>query len=314
MFEEKVAKLIQLTEQGILAEKELLDTVKSISKDVKEHASSPFNEGLGYELVFKDGTLGYEVSKGDCDDCYTVIIENTYRGLPVIAIAECGFDYCSNLHNIEFPDSLLYIGDGAFSGCFNLENIELQYTHLIQIGYEAFLGCDSLKTIALPRTVKYIKDGALCNCDSLNAVVFLGKELKKIPDSFCSNCICLSLVSFEYTHIEEIGCGAFSNCTSLKKVHLPATLKKIRKYAFEECRNLEELAIDINYESWNKIEKEDGWNRDVPSFNLRFIDCEITVEKGESYLYSEKWLKDKLAMNPHPSIKEQIIKQYLENN
>ena len=116
MFEEKVAKLIQLTEQGILAEKELLDTVKSISKDVKEHASSPFNERLDYELVFRDGTLGYEVSKGDCDDCYTVIIENTYRGLPVIAIAECGFDYCSNLHNIEFPDSLLYIGDGAFSG------------------------------------------------------------------------------------------------------------------------------------------------------------------------------------------------------
>ena len=48
MFEEKINKLIKLTENGIISKDELLSTVKTLLEDVEEYMFPAFNRGLEY--------------------------------------------------------------------------------------------------------------------------------------------------------------------------------------------------------------------------------------------------------------------------
>lgn len=319
MFEEKINKLIKLKENGIISKNELLSTAEVLLEDVEEFVFPVLNHGLKYTLVYYDGILGYEVSKGRCDNCYIVDIESTYRGLPVIGIATRGFEYLSDLTEFCFPMDLIYIGDGAFSGCVNLSKADLRYRYeLSEIGSEAFLGCESLEEIQLPNTIKRIDDDAFSCCDHLRRFeiceTFKTREnsITKLPD-VCSRCYNLDVVSIESTEIEEIGPYAFSSCESLRIVSLPKTIKKIGKCAFSECYNLQTIYTNIHCEDWDKIEKANDWNRDTPEFTIKCWDGHIKINKGTDYLYSEQWLKDQLAMNPNPTARELLIKRYLDN-
>jgi len=56
------------------------------------------------------------------------------------------FSDCKKLTNIELPEGLTRIGDGAFSGCTGLTNIKLP-KNLAFIGEQVFEGCKNLKGI-----------------------------------------------------------------------------------------------------------------------------------------------------------------------
>lgn len=313
MFNEKVNKLVELVEKGILTEKEMLEAVRLISKDVKEHVFSQFNKGLSYELVYRNGTLGYEVSQGSCDDCYFVTIDNTYRSLPVIGIAEDGFAYCSDLREIEFPNTLLYIGDRAFSGCFNLREASLTNTELLKIGDEAFHGCESLLRLEWPKTLTYIGECAYFGCESLGAIIVLG-NVKTLSSSLFRRCYNISSIWLDYSKIETIEDDVFFECHNVEKIHFPRTLKEIKSCAFAGCKNLSKIVYEGNYDDWLKIKKSEDWNQDTPSCTLKCNDYETTIDEGNAYVYTEQWLKDRLKCNPPQITKEQIIKNYLDNN
>lgn len=69
------------------------------------------------------------------------------------------------IKEIEIPDSVEYIGDGAFSG-FGLSTVKINDTsNLKYIGSSAFSSC-SIKEIYIPKTVEYIGRGAFSEkCD-----------------------------------------------------------------------------------------------------------------------------------------------------
>lgn len=146
--------------------------------------------------------------------------------------------------NIEVPETLLTIGDGAFMYCTNSVNIDLNICkNLLSIGVGAFTGYYSLLSITIPENVNTIGRAAFSDCknlfelnynaialndleygnsvfqsigeDSTGVKVTIGMDVKRIPtyifwpytDAYYPNVIELNILS---DNIEYIGEGAFS--------------------------------------------------------------------------------------------------------
>ena len=116
------------------------------------------------------------------------------------------FYKCSNLKEINFPDSLQEIGSHAFEKCTAIE--QLYFGDGLEIIKQfAFYGCSSLKTIDFGDKIKEIGQDAFDGCSALQNVSF--------PES---------LVRIDY--------GVFMRCTSMTEVNIPASVKEIGKEAF----------------------------------------------------------------------------------
>lgn len=102
----------------------------------------------------------------------TVVIGRMINGVEVRGIApEAFYKYhkVNKLKAIVLPDSLRYIGDGAFRACDVLEKVYIQ-GDVQYIGVECFAGCGHLADISLPETVTEIGAGAFKGCTDLESV------------------------------------------------------------------------------------------------------------------------------------------------
>ena len=88
----------------------------------------------------------------------------------VISIGECAFSECNSLTSIIIPDSVTSIGYSTFSECKSLTNINIPDS-VTSIGDFAFSGCDSLTSINIPNGVTNTGQGAFKNCGSLSPQV-----------------------------------------------------------------------------------------------------------------------------------------------
>ncbi len=82
-----------------------------------------------------------------------ITIPSTYNGLPVTAIAENGFAFCTNLIIVLFEEP----------------------SRITTIKMYAFLECTGIESIALPKSIKNIDSHAFGRCTMLQQVYFLSK-------------------------------------------------------------------------------------------------------------------------------------------
>ncbi len=184
----------------------------------------------------------------------------------ITSIGDYAFEDCSNLTNIELPESLKSIGNYAFSECSNLTSIELPES-LKSIGYYAFSECSNLTSIELPESLKSIGYCAFSECSNLKSIE-LPAGVESIGESAFYRCSSLSNIELpkSLTSIEPC---LFRECTSLTRIEVPVGVKSIGVVAFDGCTNLKSIKLpegitSIGYEAFCKcssltsIELPDG--------------------------------------------------------
>ena len=183
--------------------------------------------GVVYE-VSEDGTYAIVSSYTGLDK--EVVISDTYNNLPVTQIKAYAFYSSLSLYKftkVVIPDSVTYIGEGAFANCKNLSNVVMS-DNIIHIDRHAF------------------RDTAYYNNESnwKNNVLYIGNHLIEAKEN----------ISDEYA-IQDgtitIAAYAFSNCESLIRVVIPDSVTSIGDYAFMNCTNFTGVSLPDNLTSIN---------------------------------------------------------------
>ncbi len=224
-------------------EHQLADNKCTVCEYVK-----PASEGLEFTLS-SDGTSYSVTGIGTCTDT-DIIIPSTHEGLPVTAIGDDAFSYCTGLTSIEIPDSVTSIGDYAFSWCTGLTSIEIPDSVTSICNY-AFYSCSVLASIEIPIGVTSIGNDAFAYCSGLvNITVESGNTVYHSD----GNCLietasgtlilgCKNSIIPTDGSVTSIGSYAFSGCTGLTSIEIPDSVTSIGDYAFSDCTGLTSIEI-----------------------------------------------------------------------
>ena len=119
--------------------------------------------------------------------------------------------------DITIPNSVVSIGNNAFSGCIGLTSVIIPNS-VTSIGNSAFYGCSGLKSVTIGQSVISIGNNAFYGCTGLTSVI-IPNSVTSIGISAFDSCNGLKSVTIGKSVI-SIGAGAFCNCNSLKYVSM----------------------------------------------------------------------------------------------
>lgn len=169
------------------------------------------------------------------------------------SIKEGTFYLCASLTDVSLPVRVKTIGDRAFGGCSSLITVKnIESNALTSIGYAAFAFCANLSfegdgsRLHFGANLKELGEYAFYGCEELDNVK-IPDGLKVISAHAFSHCY--NLANFDFGNgVEEIGDYAFYSEDLLGedgwtiskgargvKINLPASVKKIGRYAFYGC-------------------------------------------------------------------------------
>lgn len=203
-------------------------------KMTSEH-TSPYQLAIPAEVDFKGGTY------------------------PVKTISDGCFKDDVMLKSVEFPNTLIEVGNGVFAGCITLDNVVIPAS-IQQMGERVFEGCTSLCNLSIEESQSSLTFGVGCfegtsvyelsinrpidgsfSGTQLKEVV-LGKNIKSLEADMFRSLSSLLKVDI-LGDIKVIDKYAFSGCSNLSSIDLPETLKYIGEGAFFGCKSLSELRL-----------------------------------------------------------------------
>ncbi len=189
---------------------------------------SLINNNSEYELT-SYGTSGEEV-----------IIPAVYRNKPVTSIGKGAFKQDTDVTKITIEgNNLDFIGENAFYRCSNLTQINIPES-VEFIGVSAFQACDKITSITLPERITEISDYAFAYCSGLTS--FDLTNIEKIGASAFNNCTGLTEINIPDSVI-SIGERAFFRCISAKKLTIGNGITYIPSEAFLNCEQLSEIVF-----------------------------------------------------------------------
>jgi hypothetical protein len=226
------------------------------------HLALPVAVQAQFTFKTNNGTItvtGYDGPHGD------VSIPATINGLPVTGIGDYAFQNKTSLTNITIPNSVIRIGNWAFSSnglssltipdgvtnigydaflaCTRLTSVTIG-TNVTSIAYAAFYDCGRLTTVTIPNSVASIEGYAFWGCNRLTSVTF-GTNVISIGEYAFEACTSLTIVTIPNS-VTIVGDSAFWDCTSLTSVTVGTNVTSIGDYAFEACTGLTTVTIPNN--------------------------------------------------------------------
>lgn len=192
----------------------------------------------------------------NCDKLKRVKLPQT-----ITRIEGSSLGYCENLIEIDFPTTITYIGDRAFSGT-SIESVIIP-NGVVEMGNDVFMDCEKLHSVSLPNTITRMGWQIFYGCKNLKIVniptgisripdtMFYGTGIEEIviPDNvvtICSyafnRCEHLSSVSIS-DNANAIGTRVFENCWKLASIVIPSQITEIPGYAFFNCKSLKSIIM-----------------------------------------------------------------------
>ncbi|MCH5162065.1 MAG: leucine-rich repeat protein [Clostridiales bacterium] len=197
-------------------------------------------------------------------------------------IADCVF-YGKEISSIEIPNSVVAIGNRAFSHCSYLTSVTIG-SGVTYIGDEAFREC-GVEAIELPDSVTHIGVKAFYYSKRLETVR-IGNGVTHIGEEAFSGCDDLRSVTMG-SSVTDIGDYAFNNCVSLTTIDIPASVTHIGNYAFYGCSQLENVNFKNTEDWWYASWVEATSGIDFPSEAL--ADPEVAADYLTWEYYEYHW-------------------------
>ncbi len=159
------------------------------------------------------------------------------------------FANCDNLVNVDFPDTITYLGNsGLFNGCDNLESVDWP-SNCPAIPGGAFSGCTKL-VFEIPSFITEIKSSAFQGCLSITSVV-IPKSVTAIGSDCFRNCSNLTSVVFEEgCSVSDIYAHTFNGC-AFSEITLPNTVKQMKESVFSNNANLRVINLGASFVDFN---------------------------------------------------------------
>ena len=142
----------------------------------------------------------------------------------------------SSLAEVNMPDSVKKIGDGAFSFCSALTEITIPNS-ITKIGNGIFSHCSELTHITIPNSVTEIGDYAFASCYNLMYIT-IPDSITKIGNYAFSCCYSLTEITIPDS-VTKIGNGAFSDCWDLTNIDIPDSVTEIGEGIIDGCSLLD---------------------------------------------------------------------------
>jgi prepilin-type N-terminal cleavage/methylation domain-containing protein len=113
----------------------------------------PFEEDEFGELSFglANGNTAYVIKDGRNFSKSILSFPASYKGLPVIGVANSAFNNCKALNSVTFATSYDFIGVSTFNGCTSLTSVRIA-SSVTNVGNNAFNGCSSLMNVYVERS------------------------------------------------------------------------------------------------------------------------------------------------------------------
>lgn len=217
-----------------------------------------YGTGLAYRKI--DG--GYEVTGIGNAEGDNIVIPSTYKGEPVIAIADYAFENCDRFKSVKIPSSVTSIGISAFKGCNGLTKAEIsdlavwcgvafedEDANPLKYAKHLYFNGEEITELNIPDGIERIADYAFYGCAALIGVT--------IPDS-----------------VTGIGSEAFVLCGNLTSIIIPSGVTEIGRLAFSGCN-----ALTIYAEA---AVKPSGW--------YDYFDCPIVWDYNNNEVADDEYV------------------------
>ncbi len=231
-------------------------------------------------IVVENGNAVYD-SRNNCNaiihtasntlvhGCQSTIIPES-----VIYIGDGAFSQCDNLVSITIPSSVLSIGTDAFYCCDNLSSVDLG-EGVQTIGSYAFDGCYTLTSVTIPASVTSIGSWAFYNCSN---IVMEGTTPPQIYSStFNSD----ASIWVPCTAVETYQTADYWNELNIQgssyAVTLSATEGGSAQITYSDCATNTVTIEAYPYERYTFIQWSDG-NTDNPRTLTLTEDIALTAE------------------------------------
>lgn len=254
---------------------EVFDFDTAITENITLYAK--WIEYLAYELV---DDAYYKVLGRGAVNSSTIIIPDTYNGLPVKVIGKNAFNALNSSYNppspfdnsnitsviigenveriedsafyqsfidgtLEIPDSVTYIGKNAFY-LSRISNV-IFGSGLTTIDNAAFNDCRYLVEIDIPDNVTQLGTNVFEKCRIAEKIT-IGTGIKIIGQYAFSSCYEVKTLILS-SAVEAIGSFAFSGCSKLTEIIIPDSVIELGTYAFSHCTEVKTIIIGKGLDS-----------------------------------------------------------------
>ena len=199
-----------------------------------DHQYYPDYGYFNYDIEIDDGAFAgclvlNDVYFGDAD--YDYDDDAVFAGTPYVSRFRLEFDdngvigYKGEIPDgehvdIEIPDGVDGIEDGAFAGLAGL------------------------RSVYIPASVTYIGESAFEGCPDLEEIIFEEREPEQVEREWTDDDgVTHSESYFGFYETLEIGSYVFAGCEALTYLEVPAHVRYVGEYAFEGCTSLEEVCF-----------------------------------------------------------------------